>query len=262
MKIKYILIFTVFITAVSCSKNEISEEINGCNIAKSTSESSTNDSLVFKYNHNNKLSELTSFKAKCGAKWVFTYPTPNQMVITYQTQCLDNIQDFYPLIVDFDPDGKVIEMKKTPSNGYTISLAYSGNNIVSLFQKSVGFACETRFEYIGNNVSKAYTFLDENRKVLNYEGLKYDNMKTLYTKEYTLFRLYASTFINDGMYDYLSQNNVISYNRYLGAAPPVDKVERTMQYNSHQYPTKIISRITTSYGDLLTSTGNYQYACK
>lgn len=261
IQMKYIIIFILFITAVSCKKNEIDEKTPVCNLTKAIPEDSPADSIVYKYNENNKLSELINYGYNCGIKWVFTYPKSNQLVITYQPDCPDIFQDFFPVIIDFNPTGQIIEMKKNPSNGLTFSPSYSGDNIVSLLRKSQGSISETRFEYVNNNVSKVYRILAGNTTVVDYEGLKYDNMKTLYTKEYKAFRLYASTFIRDGMFDYLSQNNVLSYNRYLGSGPPVDKVERTIEYNSNQYPTKIVSNITSRYVSYSTSS-NYQYSCQ
>lgn len=261
IQMKYIIIFILFITAISCKKNEINEKTPVCNLTKATPEDSPADSIVYKYNENNKLSELINYGYNCGIKWVFTYPKPNQLVITYQPDCPDIFQDFFPVIIDFNANGQIIEMKKNPSNELTFSPSYSGDNIASLLRKSQGSISETRFEYVNNNVSKVYRILAGNTTVVDYEGLKYDNMKTLYTKEYKAFRLYASTFIRDGMFDYLSQNNVLNYNRYLGSGPPVDKVERTIEYNSNQYPTKIVSNISSRYVSYSTSS-NYQYSCK
>lgn len=261
IQMKYIIIFILFITVISCKKNEINERTPVCNLTKATAEDSPADSIVYKYNENNKLSELINYRYNCGIKWIFTYPKPNQLVITYQPGCPDIFQDFFPVVIDFNDTGQIIEMKKNPSNGLTFSPTYSGDNIVSLLRKSQGYTSETRFEYVGNNVSKAYRVLAGNTTIVDYEGLKYDKMKTLYTKEYKAFRLYASTFNLDGMFDYLSQNNVLSYNRYLGSGPPVDKVERTIEYNSNQYPTKIISNVSSRYVSYST-TGNYQYSCR
>ncbi|MFD2519970.1 hypothetical protein [Emticicia soli] len=261
IQMKYIIIFILIITFISCKKNEINEKTPVCKLTKATAEDSPADSIVYKYNENNKLSELINYGYNCGIKWFFTYPKPNQLVITYQPGCPDIFQDFFPVVIDFNATGQIIEMKKNPSNGLTFSPSYSGDNIVSLLRKSQEHTSETRFEYVGNNVSKAYRVLAGNTTVVDYEGLKYDNMKTLYTKEYIAFRLYTSTFIFDGMFDYLSQNNVLSYNRYLGSGPPVDKVERTIEYNSNQYPTKIISKISSRYVSYST-TGNYLYSCQ
>src|SRR6218665_1979072 len=144
IQLKFIIIFTLFITAVSCKKNEISEKTPICNLTKITIEGSA-DSTVFRYNKDNKLSEIINYRAKCGAKWFFTYPKVNQLVITYQTECPDFIQDFYPVVIDFNDAGQVVEMKKTPSNGVTFSLAYSGDNIVSFLRKSQGTISETHF---------------------------------------------------------------------------------------------------------------------
>ncbi|GAB3503642.1 hypothetical protein GCM10027442_04820 [Emticicia fontis] len=258
---KFIIVLTLFIAIISCKKNEVNEKTPVCNITKAIPPDSPADSIVYKYNSANKLSEFINYGYNCGIKWIFTYPKPNQLVISYEAKCPDNFQEFFPVVIDFDDAGHIIEMKKNPSNGLIFSPSYSGDNIVSLLRKSQGYTSETHFDYVGNNVSKVYTILGGNTTVVYYEGLKYDNMKTHYTKEYIALRLYSSTFINGGTFEYLSQNNVLSYNRYLGIGPSVDKVESTFEYNSNKYPTKITSKITTNSGSYTTS-GNYQYSCR
>lgn len=259
---KYTLLTITFIIILSCKKNETIVELPACNLLKATVEGSLKDSLVFKYDKNNKLNEVLRYQSTCSKKWTFSYPKANQLVISYLPDCPDTFQDFFPLIVDYNSAGKIIEMKKNPSNGSIFTVQYTGDNISSLTRKIQNSSEVRYFEYIGNNVSQSYRLLNGNYKAIDYEGLKYDNMKTNISKEYMVLKLYTSTFIKDGMFDYLSENNVLNYKRYLGSITPVSTVESIIQYNSSQFPIKIISKVADAGGASYSTTGYYQYSCK
>jgi hypothetical protein len=117
----------------------------------------------------------------------------------------------------------------------------------------------TRLEYLGENVAKVFQKFDDEKEYLYYEITKFDDKKNIYPDAYKALFVGLAGLI-DGA-PFLNKNNAIEDKYYDDLGVAYYSEQRSFEYNSTLYPTKITSNINDD-GDKSTEVSTYVYNCK
>lgn len=116
-----------------------------------------------------------------------------------------------------------------------------------------------RFEYTGENISKAYVKFDDENEYLYYEATKFDTNKSLYPEAYKALFAGLMGLIDD--YYYLNKNNTLAEKFYEDDGSFYYSADKTYEYNSTLQPTKLTEALNES-GLKSNVVKVYQYSCK
>lgn len=255
-------IFSVLILSfISCERTTITKNIEtSCFLEKVSNENGTFNSS-FKYDVQNRVTNFTAFNSKLN--FDISYEDSKRSK-TINSSFLGQIQVFYDASgnitsaktqygdFSFQYDGEVIKQITVESN---ISQIVSGSK-TTIF----------RFEFSGRNVKKV--FLNKGSQFQNFlifEGVDYDNNKTIYSKEAKEYFLIANIigYISSNSeidFSVISNNNVLANNIYnFKGTGYFANQKYSYKYNTDGYPVSLQYSLQPS-GTIVIY--NYSYICQ
>lgn len=231
---------TCYLSSIANAKGNISQKMvyDASDRLIADTNDSTGVTLAFAYTAQNTVDKITVAN-KVGSK-VYTFTT----TFTY------------------DATGKASKAV-TVFNGATYQtnvFTYSGTQISKIISTDANNEIENvRFEYLGENISKAYAKFDDEKEYLYYEATKFDTNKSLYPEAYKALAMGFMGLVDD--YYYLNKNNTLAEKFYEEDGSLYYSADKTYEYNSTLQPTKL-TEILNESGLKSNIVKVYQYSCK
>lgn len=231
---------TCYLNSITNAKGNVLQKLvyDANNRLISDINDSTGVSLAYIYNAQNTVDKITVVY-KIGTK-VYTFTT----TFTY------------------DATGKA-NKAVTVFNGATYQtnvFTYTGTQLSQILSTDANNETENvRFEYTGENISKAYAKFDNEKEYLYYEATKFDTNKSLYPEAYKALMMGLMGLVDD--YFYLNKNNTLAEKFYEDDGSIYTTADKTYEYNSNSQPTKLTATLTES-GLKSNVVKVYQYSCK
>jgi len=255
----YLIISILFITlTVSCSKNTDNTP-QTCYLS-TVSNAKGNILQKMTYDANNRLITYTNDSANVAYNFVYnTQNLVDKISVLYKvgTKAYTFVATF-----TYDGTGKPTKTAITLNGNLYQTNVYTFNNtqlsgVVST--DDIGDVYTLRFEYLGDNIAKAYQKYVGEKEFLYYEVTKFDDKKTVYPEAFKALAMGFAGLLDD--FTYLNKNNALSEKYYEDDKSLIFSADNTFEYNSTLQPTKVTSIINDG-GYKSTGIQSFQYNCK
>ncbi len=250
----------LIIFVVGCSKNNEPAPITQCYLTSIT-DAAGNAYEKCTYDASNKL--LVASYEDISMNFEFVYTAQGLVDKVTVTDKSGSKPIVFVVTYSYDATNKATKAV-TSFNGkpyQTNEISYSTTNQVAKIVTTDANAnvLATRLEYSGDNVTKVFQKFDSEKEYLYYEITKFDDKKNIYPDAYKSLFVGLAGLI-DGA-PFLNKNNAIEDKYYDDSGIAYYTEQRTFEYNSTMYPTKITSNVNDD-GTKSTEVKNYSYNCK